>query len=145
MIDLKLTQGTSGRFDFTISGGDLDGVEGFDTALQVSLLTDARAPADKVLRPEDRRGWVGNTVETRDLGSLLWLVEQRRLTQDTLNETVDYARKSLQWFIDDGIAENVEVSGGIVIGSGILLTIVITAPDGRTKTHYVPLWEVTGT
>jgi phage gp46-like protein len=143
-IDIKLIQATNGRYDFSIADGDLEGVEGFDTALQVSLFTDTRAPEDKVPRPEDRRGWVGNTLTEIELGSLLWLVEQRRLTQGTLNEIIDYARKSLQWFIDDGIVKNVEVSGAIIPQSGIQLIIIITAPDGRTNTHYVPLWEVTG-
>jgi phage gp46-like protein len=143
--DIKLTQQNNGRYDFTVANGDLEGVEGFDTALQTSLFTDARAPGNKVLKPEDRRGWIGNILnDERELGSLLWLVEQRRLTQDTLNETVDYARKSLQWLTDDGIAKNVEVSGSIIIQSGIQLNIIITAPDGRTNIHYVPLWELTG-
>lgn len=142
--DIKLTQCNNGRYDFTISNGDLTGVDGFDTALQVSLFTDARAPEDKVVKPENRRGWLGNTLTEIELGGLLWLVEQRRLTQKTLNETIDYARKSLQWFVNDGIAKNVQVSGTIVIQSGIQLTIIITAPSGRTQTHYVPLWEITG-
>lgn len=146
MIDIKTIQ-VNGMFDIPIENGDLAGVEGFDTAIWISLFTDARAPETIVVTPENRRGWLGDVespVEGRDLGGLLWVAEQRRLNQDTVNEVVDYARKSLEWFIQDGLATSVEVSGVIVPLSGILLTIVINVPQGQTVTHYVKLWEVTG-
>lgn len=146
MIDIKTVQ-TNGIFDILIENGDLAGVDGFDTAIWISLFTDARAPDTIVVTPENRRGWLGNVespVEGRDLGGLLWVAEQRRLNQDTVNEVVDYARKSLEWFVEDGIATSIEISGGIVPLSGILLTIIINVPQGDTVTHYVKLWEVTG-
>jgi phage gp46-like protein len=147
MIDIDITQDAAGGFDFDIENGDIKSVEGFDTAIKVSLFTDARAPEAKVTKPENRRGWMPNLaspVENREMGGLLWLTEQRRLTQDSLNEAVDYARKSLLWFVQDGLAKDVTVTGEIVPRQGISLTIVITTLDGRTDTHYVPLWEVTG-
>jgi len=147
MPDIKLTQGTDGTFDISVENGDLANEDGFDTAIWVSLLTDARAPESKVLRPENRRGWIGNTaslVENRDLGGLFWLVEQRRLTQDTLNETIGYVRQALAWFVEDGIAVNVAVSGEIVPRSGIRLAVSITSKEGVTETRYFNIWEVTG-
>lgn len=147
MIDIKLTQDESGAYDLTIADGDFEGVDGFDTAINVSLFSDARAPQDRVSVPEKRRGWMGDLnspVVGRLLGSLLWLLKQRRLTQDTLNDAVSFANDALNWFVQDGIAQNVTVTGAIVPRQGIALTIVITTLDGRTDTHYVPLWEVTG-
>ncbi len=147
MSDLKLTQGDDGVFDLVIEDGNFVIEDGFDTSIMVSLITDARAPADKVVLPENRRGWMGNLVspvDGRDLGGLLWLTEQRRLTQDTLNETVDYARKSLNWFVEDGLANSIDVTGEIVPRSGIRLTIAITALTGVPDKHYINLWEVTG-
>jgi len=147
MIDIKTVKASNGVFDIPIENGDLAGVEGFDTAIWVSLFTDARAPESIVKKPEDRRGWLGNLaspVEGRDLGGLLWLTDQRRLNQDALNEVVDYARQSLNWFVEDSIAKSIEVSGEIIPLQGIRLTIIIETPDGNTVTHYVPLWEVTG-
>lgn len=147
MGDFRLLQGTDGRFDIVIENGDIANEDGFETAIYMSLFTDARAPESKVIKPENRRGWMGNIVspvEGRELGGLLWLAEQRRLTQDVLNEIVGYARQSLSWFVEDGIAQNIEVSGKIVPRSGIALIIDITATDGKTETYYVPLWEATG-
>ena len=137
----------NGAFDFSISNGDIENEPGFDTAIWVSLFTDARADESQVLAPENRRGWLGNLVfdeNGRQLGSFLWLAEQRRLTQDTLNEVMDYARKSLLWMVNDGIAQKIEVDGAIVPRYGISLTITITSAAGTTSSHYIPMWEVTG-
>jgi phage gp46-like protein len=147
MSDLKLTQSDDGVFDLVIENGNFVIEDGFDTSIWVSLLTDARAPRDKVVLPENRRGWMGNLVSPvvgRDLGGLLWLTEQRRLTQKTLNEVVDYARKALNWFVEDGTATSLAVTGEITPRSGITLAITITALNGLTETHYINLWEVTG-
>jgi phage gp46-like protein len=146
-IDINLVRDDNGVYDFEILDGDTVGVEGFDTAIDVSLFTDSRAPADLVPKPEKRRGWMGNTespVEDRELGGLLWIIDQARLTQDTLNASIDYANKALAWFTLDGIAKTVQVSGSIIPRQGIQLVIVITALDGVTTTHYRNLWEVTG-
>lgn len=147
MIDVELTQDEYGRFDIDIENGDLAHEDGFETAIWVSLFTDARAPSSKVTLPEARRGWVGNTVSTvigRDLGSLLWIAEQRRMNQDTVNEIVGYVQSALNWFVDDGLAARVEVSGEIVATYGIRLFIEITSPNGSTTNQYVNLWELTG-
>lgn len=133
--------------DISIENGDFKIENGFDTAILVSLLTDARAPESKVIRPEDRRGWLGNIesqVDGRDLGGLLWLSDQRRLNQDTLNEVVDYARKALAWFVEDTIALRVTVTGEIVPISGIALSIDIVSLEGITSNYYIKLWELTG-
>lgn len=147
MQDIKLTQDENGRFDISVEDGDIAGVEGMDTSLYVSLFTDARAPENLVIRPEHRRGWPGNlanNVQGRQLGSLLWLVDQSRLTQDTLNKSIDYARKGLAWYVEDGVLLEVIVDGIIVPRFGIQLEITTVALNGSTETQYFKLWEVTG-
>ena len=144
--DIKLIL-ESNAFDIAIENGDFENEPGFDTAIWVSLFTDSRASESQVLVPENRRGWLGNLasdIEERQLGGLLWLAEQRRLTQDTLNELIDYARKSLNWMVEDNIVQKIEVSGEIVPRSGMALSITITSQEGITSSHYIPLWEVTG-
>lgn len=147
MSDLKLTLDSSGQFDLTIENGNLAKVSGFDTAITVSLFTDARANEAQVYLPENRRGWVGNTVndvQGRQLGGLLWLIEQRRLIQDTLNKNTDFSKKSLDWFIEDGMVDGITVTGEIIPQKGIQLKIVFQIDKGETETHFVRLWEVTG-
>lgn len=127
--------------------GDLISEDGLDTALLVSLFTDARASASQVPTPELRRGWMGNTaslVNGRELGGLLWLLDQTKLTQLTLNEAISYARDALAWFTEDGLATKIEVDGDIVPQSGISLAITITTKKGTTETRFFNLWELTG-
>lgn len=147
MIDLKLTLDADGQFDLSIENGNLAKVSGFDTSLTVSLFTDARANDAQIYLPENRRGWVGNIVndvQGRQLGGLLWLLDQRRLTQDTLNKSTDYAKKSLDWNIEDQLVDNITVTGEIIPRLGIQLKIDIQINKGKTETHFVKLWEVTG-
>lgn len=147
MIDVLFEQLEDGTFDFQIENGDLKSAEGFDTSIFLSLLTDARAEPDLIAVPESRRGWLGDVnspVENRKLGSLLWTLEQRRLTQENVNNAVDYARLAEEWFVEDGLLLNIDVTGSIVAGSGILLLIESTSKSGETSNHYVPLWEATG-
>lgn len=146
MQDIKVTL-NNGRFDISFENGDIVAEDGFDTAIYVSLFTDARAPENLVAIPEKRRGWIGNTaspVEGRDLGGLLWLVDQRRLTQKTLNATVDYARKALNWFVDDGLLSRIDVTGVIIPKEGVRLGVTMTALNGKTETRYFDIWKLTG-
>jgi phage gp46-like protein len=146
MIDLLLAQGSDGIFDLSIKDGDLEGTEGLDTALWVSVFSDQRAPEDRVALPQNRRGWLGDLnspVVDRLIGCLLWLVDQRRLNQDTLNDAIDFLQSGLQWLQDDGLVQNVSVTGELVPRSGIALTALITTLDGKVDSHYIPLWEAT--
>ena len=145
--EIKLIKNSVGEFTIGIENGDLINDDGFDTAINVSLFSDARAPADKVLAPENRRGWIGDLVSpvaNRLWGSWLWLVNQRRLTPDTLNENINFAQLALDWFVIDGIAKSVVVSGEIVPRLGNRLLIVMTSLSGEVSNHYVDLWKKTG-
>lgn len=144
--EIKLEM-NNGVFDIVIENGDFANEDGLDTNIWVSLFTDARADVSQVLVPENRRGWMGNLVSEipeRQLGGLLWLAEQRRLNQDTLNENIDHVRKSLEWMIIDGIAVEMDVIGQIIPRTGIAANVTITSKDGVTSNHYIELWRLTG-
>lgn len=147
MQDLKFIKDEiTNLFDIGIENGDLQSVSNFDTAINGSLLIDARS-SEKILTPEKRNGWFGNLaspVEERQFGSLIWLLSQARLTQTSVNEAVDYARSALNWMIRDNICKNVIVSGEIIPRYGIRLTIEIVTFSGQVETQYFNLWENTG-
>jgi len=146
-MDIKLIKNNAGEFTIGLSNGDLIKDPGFDTAINISLFTNARAPDDKVLKPEDRRGWPGDLVspvQDRIFGSWLWLVNQKRLIPENLNQSINFAQMSLNWLVIDGVAKSVIVSGEIIPRLGNKLTIIITSLSGETNTHYVELWENTG-
>ena len=147
MIDVKFDLDSYGKFDFGINNGDLVGEDGYDTAIWVSLFTDARADSTQVPIPEYRRGWLGNTVSVipdRQLGGYLWLIDQRRLIQKTLNEAIDYTKKALQWMIDDNICSEVTVTSKLIPGLGIELDVNITSIQGELSTKNIKLWKLTG-
>lgn len=146
-MDIKAVLNSENDYSLGIESGDFVPEDGFDTAIAMLLLTDARAEPSQVAVPERRRGWPGDLaspVANRTLGSWLWLVDQARLTADTLNRSINYAQLALNPLIEDNHAKSVVVTGEIVPRSGIALTIIITSVSGTTSTHYVKLWELTG-
>lgn len=147
MIDIKATINDDNQITIGFENGDFTHEDGFDTAILIALLTDARAPEDRVSVPQYRRGWMANLhspVEGRELGGLLWTTEQSRLTPKELNESISFAKLALDHFVEDGLAKSVIVGGSIVPKLGIQLDITITSVSGEVSTHYVKLWELTG-
>lgn len=147
-VDIALFQDkVTGIFDIAFEGGDFVTVNNFDTSLQVSLFSDARANASQVPRVELRRGWWGNqfSADFPDfaIGSLLWLLRQSRKTTDTLNSAIDFAQNALQWLVTDNHAQNVTVTGAIT-DTGITLAITIFRGSSITETKYYDLWNNTG-
>lgn len=123
-VDIALARQDDGSYDISLDGnGDLAQTADIDTAIYMSLLTDKRAAASEVPLPQNRRGWWGNIFNTDpdyEIGSKLWLLEQSRGTQDTLNKAQQYVVDCLQWLITDkyvkGIAVNAElVANGIQV------------------------------
>jgi phage gp46-like protein len=82
-------------------GGDLE------TAVLLSLFTDARAADDDRLpgMKEDRRGWWA-----APMGSRLWLLAREVATNEVRLRAQDYCRDALQWMIEDGVADQIEVT-----------------------------------
>ncbi len=137
---------TNGLWDIEFENGDIKYTNGLETTVFISLLTDARAAADQAFAPEKRRGWLGNVaspVDGRDLGGLLWLVDQARLNQDTLNSAIDYANKALNWLVEDGLVIEIKVTGRIIPTKYIELNITLVSKTGDASNVYVPLWRNT--
>lgn len=145
MQDMLIQSDAGGVYDIQIDGADFASAMGFETAIPVSLFTDSRAPAVQVQDSKNRRGWVGNirTIDIeRELGGLLWILDQSRITSDTLNFARSYAQDSLQWLLDDGLARGVEVAVDKPTDRGIRVRIAITTID-NTVTRYIALWRAT--
>jgi phage gp46-like protein len=152
-IDAVLEALDDGGYDMQIGDdGDILTADAFDTAIIVSLFTDARAGQSQVQVAEQRRGWIGNESfgDDFEIGSLLWLWYQQRLTQSTVNGIEDAASNALQWFVEDSIpatgtriADAVSVVGSVV-SQGILLEITMDRPSSRVAKRYFELWDKTG-
>lgn len=119
MTDIALVWNADrGEADFAIANGDLVMDDGLETAVIVSLFTDATAdPADDI--PDgsgDPRGWWGDMpvdaaaqggTPPDITGSKLWLLARAVLNSDTLARAESYAKAALAWMTRDGVAGSV--------------------------------------
>lgn len=145
MQDILIRANSDGLYDFVIEGNEFASAGGFETAIPVSLFTDARAPAALVSEPRYRRGWIGNLMTAatmRQLGSILWVLDQSRITQERLNVARLAAQDAFQWMIDDGVALNVFVDVTQTASTGFIITIQIT-DTSNVVSRYQTLWRAT--
>lgn len=135
-----------GVYDLQTDGADFASIAGMETAIAVSLFTDARAPESRVPTAQRRRGWIGNilTIEQRrELGSLLWTLDQARITRDTINNARVDAQACFNWMVEDGAARSVNVNVVQQDRSSINIDIKYTDLDNKTE-RFTTLWRRTG-
>jgi phage gp46-like protein len=90
---------------------DLSMTDDLQNAVMISLFTNSRAREDDPLpNQNDRGGYWGTAIDGNQWGSRLWLLQNARDLPETYRRAEDYAKESLQWLIDDGVASKVEVS-----------------------------------
>lgn len=133
--------------DLAIDGLLLAADDGLDTAVILSLFTDALA-ADEDRLPHgatDRRGWWGDVfaAATGDrIGSRLWLLLPGKQTVATLNAAREYAEEALAWLVQDAIAARVTVEATNPRDGLLALAIAIEKPDAtRLARRYEILWS----
>jgi phage gp46-like protein len=87
---------------------DLASGDDLETAVLISVFSDARAADDDVLPPgvTDRRGWWGDP----NMGSKIWLLRRSILDAAVVAKARDYLKTALQWLLDDGVAFSVTVT-----------------------------------
>lgn len=136
--DAAITWDNTNQYgDLTVSSNDLTSDDGVVSAVLISLLTDKRAEDDEELPDPlstDRRGWWADQIDDDQIGSSLWLLERSKTTKDVLISAKRYAEESLQWMIDDGLAETISVEvekQGPIENYILALKIVIYLVDQR--------------
>lgn len=103
-------------------------------AAVISLLTWRRAGPDDRLDDAERFGWWGDSFPSQAddrIGSRLWQLRRRTLTESTLQDAETFARESLAWMLDDGrvTAVSVTVTRGV---DRLDMRVVLTLRDART-------------
>lgn len=144
--DVRIVRKADGLFDLNVSNGVFETVDGFETAIIISLFTDARAPSSVVQSPSRRRGWVGNILTAEsglELGSRLWTFEQARLTDSTLNDISVAAQESLQWMVQRKQAKSVSASAERTGLRNVTINVSIVTIQGKEE-RYAVLWRRTG-
>lgn len=139
--DIKIVWNTDlNQGDFDFLNDDLIRDGGLQTAVIISLFTDARASDDDQLDDkDDRRGWFGDLVskvEGDRWGSKLWLLNRSKTTQENIVLTKVYIKEALQWMLDDGVAAKILIEverAGSPENNGLEWKVEILKIDGNTE------------
>ncbi len=146
MQDIELLKNDEGIYDMSITNGDFTGIDGLDTAILMSFLIDKRAESSEVGEPSARRGWIGNeqNEDTEyEVGSKLWLLEQARVTQSTVNKSIDFSDDCVSWFIEDQLLKAIQVTGNVVGQQNITDNVTFVRFDNSSFSKQFDLWENT--
>lgn len=143
MTDIKTVWNTdTSTGDWQQEVGDLSSGSDLETAIYISLFTNRLARADDNYNGNDRQGWWGDEGADYAIGSRIWLLQRQKLTTTIANSAVSYAKESLQWLIDDGVVESVDITSQIVYPSRLYMAITYQKPDlTSTTVQYRWVWE----
>lgn len=133
-MDMLLKPDSYGIGDISIAGGEPTLDLGLETAVFISLFTDARA--------DGKGGWWGDSGEAYPLGSRLWTLERAKTTQENIQAAKTYVKECLKWLVDEGIAFAVDVDVQRLGMSELRITVEITGPSGASKYTYT--WSSMG-
>jgi len=134
MQDIAFIMNQNGLFvwDFDEKKGDLNVIDGFETACLATIFTNSRLDESQVSPPIGRSGWVGNiqnAVEPRELGGKAWSLENQKVTTYLLTQLKEAVSRAFDWMLKDKIARNINVSCSFVYDR-IDVVVRITARDG---------------
>ena len=104
-------------------------------SVTISLFSWRRAATDDALDDADRQGWWGDCAPTEagdQIGSRLWLLRRRALTDDTLRDAQEYAEEALRWMTDDDIITTVAVTAERQGNDRLNLLVTLTESNGET-------------
>lgn len=146
MIKLAF-QPTLGRCDLVRHDGNLETDEGLETAVLISLFTDARVDEPELRGGSeiDPRGWWGDAYARAPgdgLGSKLWALARKGVSAETRRLAEDFSREALAWLLADGLAKSITAVALPWRRDGIALRIAIERPR-RLAPRWERTWEVT--
>ena len=104
-------------------------------SVTISLFTWRRAGPDDPLDDDDRKGWWADCVPTvagDQIGSRLYLLQRRTITQDTLRDAKEYAEEALRWMTEDGVVSAVSVTVTRQDINRMTLVVLLTELSGET-------------
>ena len=115
LFDILLKQDDDGVFDISFDeNGDFKQTNSLSTSLVLSLFTERRALPSEAATPSFRRGWWGNDALGRtnfEIGSKYWLLEMAKSSLSSQNLAITYTRQALNWLVQEGFLQQVEVDG----------------------------------
>ncbi len=118
------------------------------TAVLICLMTDRRVDEIELPEGEANRGWPGDSFDLAagevPLGSKLWLLRRRSLSEALVLEAEDHAREAMQTLIDQGAFVRVDVSASADFPNNWLLLEVTgygRSPTAHFNEKFAILWD----
>ncbi|CBJ81765.1 putative bacteriophage protein [Xenorhabdus bovienii str. Jollieti] len=132
MNDIALQWQINGA-DIVINNADIALDDSLSTAVIISLFTDRRALDSDELPTgsgTDRRGWWGDSFNSRPIGSRLWLLAREKQLSAVLHRAKAYADEALAWLVDERHVRKIDVMATAPASGVLLLTVSVTLFDG---------------
>lgn len=131
-------------FDIDLENGDLKADNGLETAVSISLFTDGRVTEEELpVLETNKRGWWGDMfpeVDQDTIGSRLWTLDRSKVNTETLRRSEELCKESLDWMIEDGLADAIIINSEYNESKQLIINIEITRPDEDTERFSV-LWD----
>ena len=129
-MDIKLTPDEFGIGNIEVSGNDLAVDNGLNTAVYISLFTDARVDDESLLDDKtDKRGYWADVFDDKPMGSKLWLLAREKNLSAVLDKAKTYCQDALKWLIEDGIAKKITVNTESVSENILGIETIIQKPS----------------
>lgn len=130
--------------DYEVSAGSLASSHDIKTAVLISLFSDRRAEADDALPNPDGslRGWWGDVLSGRRIGSRLWLLGREKQLRSVVVRAKNYAEEALAWLVEDGVAKKVQVTAYIAAPGWLGLDVLVERATGAaSKFKFDYAWQ----
>ncbi len=128
-----------------VSTNAVDVLDDLPRAVIISLFTWRRANGDDELPASKKYGWWGDSyaqLPNDRIGSRLWLLSRSKMTNDTVARAQEYATEALQWLIDDGVADSVQIFAEREGLSMLALQIRITRGNAALlNIRFINVWD----
>lgn len=102
----------NGSIDIYFDDMDFVTDDSLKTAVIISLFSDRRISKDEMTHYfSDRKGYWGDSTEVDKFktGSKLWILRRGKKTLKLLEEVRAYCLEALDWMIEDGLANTIEI------------------------------------
>jgi phage gp46-like protein len=147
VTDISLTfDPTTATCDWTITSGQITEGNDLETAVLISLFTDARAAPGYVSADgtNDLHGFWGDTYSQTNWGSRLWQLDRASISNRPviLQAAQNYATEALQWLIDDGVAATISATVSFLTPNTISLSVTITEPSKGNPSTFAWAWDI---
>ncbi len=115
-------------------------------AAMISLFSWRRADPSDPNDGADPLGWWADsfpTVAGDKIGSRVWLLQRRSITDDALRDAVEFGEEALAWFVSDGHATKVTVTVARSGTEGVTMRAVIDlVGDDPLQIEIDDFWRV---